>query len=83
MPGDANFSNPRPVVIIGRNADLEPFTADDFTLDMTNGTAKVTVHGVPDRPGVAAALFEPLAGEDGGGQESLVNDVLMKSNKVI
>lgn len=25
--------------------------------------AKVTVHGVPDRPGVAAALFEPLAVE--------------------
>ena len=24
---------------------------------------KVTVHGVPDRPGVAAALFEPLAAE--------------------
>ena len=24
---------------------------------------KITVHGVPDRPGVAAALFEPLAGE--------------------
>ncbi len=23
--------------------------------------AKLTVHGVPDRPGVAAALFEPLA----------------------
>jgi aspartate kinase len=23
--------------------------------------AKVTVHGVPDRPGIAAALFEPLA----------------------
>jgi aspartate kinase len=27
--------------------------------DMTE--AKVTVHGVPDRPGVSAALFEPLA----------------------
>ena len=26
--------------------------------------AKVTVHGVPDRPGVAAALFEPLAEAD-------------------
>jgi aspartate kinase len=25
--------------------------------------AKLTVHGVPDRPGVAAALFEPLAAE--------------------
>ena len=25
--------------------------------------AKITVHGVPDRPGVAAALFEPLAVE--------------------
>ncbi len=24
---------------------------------------KITVHGVPDRPGVAAALFEPLASE--------------------
>lgn len=27
------------------------------------GAAKVTVHGMPDRPGVAAALFEPLAKE--------------------
>ena len=27
--------------------------------DMTE--AKVTVHGVPDRPGISAALFEPLA----------------------
>ena len=24
--------------------------------------AKVTVFGVPDRPGISAALFEPLAG---------------------
>jgi aspartate kinase len=27
------------------------------------GVAKVTVRGVPDRPGVAAALFEPLSAE--------------------
>ena len=27
----------------------------------TNNVAKITVRGVPDRPGVAAALFEPLA----------------------
>ncbi len=26
--------------------------------------AKVTVHGVPDKPGVAAAIFEPLADAD-------------------
>ncbi len=26
--------------------------------------AKVTVHGVPDKPGVAAEIFEPLAGAD-------------------
>lgn len=26
--------------------------------------AKVTVHGVPDKPGVAADIFEPLAGAD-------------------
>ena len=28
---------------------------------VTNNVAKITVRGVPDRPGVAAALFEPLA----------------------
>ena len=28
---------------------------------ITNNVAKITVRGVPDRPGVAAALFEPLA----------------------
>ena len=27
------------------------------------GEAKVTVHGLPDRPGIAAGLFEPLATE--------------------
>lgn len=28
-----------------------------------NAAAKITVHGVPDRPGIAASLFEPLAAE--------------------
>ena len=28
-----------------------------------SSAVKLTVHGVPDKPGVAAALFEPLAGE--------------------
>jgi aspartate kinase len=27
-----------------------------------NDVAKITVRGVPDRPGIAATLFEPLAG---------------------
>ena len=27
----------------------------------TSNVAKVTVRSVPDRPGIAAALFEPLA----------------------
>ncbi len=36
--------------------------------------AKVTVHGVPDRPGVAAALFRPL-GERGIGIDMIVQNV--------
>jgi aspartate kinase len=36
--------------------------------------AKVTVHGVPDRPGVAAALFEPLA-ESGVNVDMIVQNV--------
>jgi len=36
--------------------------------------AKVTVHGVPDRPGVAAALFEPLA-EAGVNVDMIVQNV--------
>jgi aspartate kinase len=36
--------------------------------------AKVTVHGVPDQPGVAAALFEPLA-VDGVNVDMIVQNV--------
>ena len=36
--------------------------------------AKVTVHGVPDRPGVAAAVFEPLA-EAGVNVDMIVQNV--------
>ncbi len=36
--------------------------------------AKVTVHGVPDQPGVAAALFEPLAA-DGVNVDMIVQNV--------
>lgn len=36
--------------------------------------AKVTVHGVPDQPGVAAALFEPLA-NDGVNVDTIVQNV--------
>ena len=44
---------------------------EDAEMEVTNkvrgvtyqmGVARITVRGVPDRPGIAAALFEPLAG---------------------
>jgi aspartate kinase len=38
------------------------------------GQAKVTVHGVPDRPGVAAALFTPL-GTEGVSVDMIVQNV--------
>jgi len=39
--------------------------------------AKVTVHGVPDKPGVAASLFEPLA-ESGVNVDMIVQNVSMQ-----
>lgn len=39
--------------------------------------AKVTIHGVPDKPGVAAALFEPLA-EAGVNVDMIVQNVSME-----
>jgi aspartate kinase len=39
--------------------------------------AKITVHGVPDRPGIAAAMFEPLAAE-GVSVDMIVQNVSKK-----
>lgn len=39
--------------------------------------AKITVHGVPDRPGIAAAMFEPLAAE-GVSVDMIVQNVSTK-----
>ena len=42
-----------------RDVDMEKLTIDDIALDATQ--ARVTISGVPDRPGVAAKIFQEVA----------------------
>jgi aspartate kinase len=51
-----------PVLIVERLRNMEELTIEDITLD--DSQARVTIAGVPDQPGIAAAAFEALsAGE--------------------
>ena len=47
--------------VVEEDADMEDAVVTAVTHDTSE--AKVTVSGVPDRPGVAAAIFTPLADE--------------------
>ena len=63
VPAAAVRGNHRdPVLIIERLRNMEELTIEEITLDDTQ--ARVTIAGLPDQPGVAAAAFEVLsAGE--------------------
>jgi aspartate kinase len=50
------------VAVVARLQKMEELTIDDIALDETQ--ARVTVSGVADRPGIAAAIFDAVA--DGG-----------------
>lgn len=50
---------PEDVVARLQSLNMEELTIDDITLDQAQ--ARVTIRGVPDRPGVAARVFEEVA----------------------
>jgi aspartate kinase len=50
------------VAVVARLQKMEELTIDDISLDESQ--ARLTVSGVADRPGIAAAIFEAVA--DGG-----------------
>ena len=42
-----------------RNVNMEQLTVDEISLD--ENQSRITIHGVPDRPGIAARLFGEIA----------------------
>ena len=50
------------VAVVARLQKMEELTIDDIALDETQ--ARLTITGVPDQPGIAAAVFDAVA--DGG-----------------
>jgi aspartate kinase len=50
-----------PVDVVARLQRMEDLTIEDIKLDQTQG--RVTIPRLPDRPGIAAALFEAIAAE--------------------
>ena len=51
-----------PVDVVARLQRMEDLAIDDIALDETQ--ARVTISGVPDKPGVAAKVFEQVAAGD-------------------
>ncbi len=48
-----------PLDVVRRLQGMEDLTIDDISLDESQ--ARVTIHGVPDKPGIAAEVFEEVA----------------------
>jgi aspartate kinase len=57
--GGPHGGTPEDVVARLQSLNMEELTIDDITLDQAQ--ARVTIRGVPDRPGVAARVFEEVA----------------------
>ncbi len=51
-----------PAAIVERLQRMEQLAVDDVRLDETQG--RITVSGIPDRPGVAASVFEAIAADE-------------------
>jgi aspartate kinase len=68
-----------PVDVVSRLQRMEDLTIDDVRLDQTQG--RVTISQLPDRPGIAAEIFEAVAAESllvdmivqGAGRDGLAN----------
>ncbi len=48
-----------PLDVVRRLQGMEDLTIDEITLDQSQG--RVTIHGVPNKPGIAAGVFEEIA----------------------
>ncbi len=55
----STFSEEEGTMVVPANKDMEDVVVSGVTYDKNQ--AKVTVIGVPDRPGIAKALFDPIA----------------------
>jgi aspartate kinase len=58
-PEAPHGGTPEDVVARLQSLNMEELTIDDITLDQAQ--ARVTIRGVPDRPGIAARVFEEVA----------------------
>ena len=71
--------NASPIDIVSRLQRMEDLTIDDIRLDQTQG--RVTISQLPDRPGIAAEIFEAVAAQNllvdmivqGAGRDGLAN----------
>jgi aspartate kinase len=55
----STFSEEEGTMVVPANKDMEDVVVSGVTYDKNQ--AKITVIGVPDRPGIAKALFDPIA----------------------
>ncbi len=55
----STFSEEEGTMVVPANKDMEDVVVSGVTYDKNQ--AKITVVGVPDRPGIAKALFDPIA----------------------
>ena len=60
LPTRASEADAADVIRRLQNVSMEDLTIDDIVLDATQ--ARVTIRGIPNKPGVAAHVFEELAG---------------------
>ena len=74
VPDGSTERSARDVADVARRlggVDMEDLFLDGIRLDMSQG--RITVNGIPDRPGVAAAIFDEVA------REKVVVDMIVQS----
>jgi len=77
--GPHKHEKPSPIDVVSRLQRMEDLTIDDIRLDQTQ--ARVTIARLPDKPGIAAEIFEAVAAENllvdmivqGAGRDGLAN----------
>jgi aspartate kinase len=70
----SSFSTGKGTIIKEETKDMEKVVVRGIAYDKNE--AKITVISVPDRPGIAARIFEPLAGEN------IIVDMIIQSSSV-
>jgi aspartate kinase len=77
--GGHKVDRPSPIDVVSRLQRMEDLTIDDVRLDSMQG--RVTISQLPDKPGIAAEIFEAVAAESilvdmivqGAGRDGLAN----------